>query len=108
MTDKITLTQTEENVCEMLKLHKGAENAIKSYELEKYFHVSGSEIREIINSLRVKGFPVCSSGKGYYFAKNKMELRKTIAHLNGRKNSIESAMLGLLQAQRYFGGEIDV
>lgn len=104
MTNKTILTQEEENICEMLKLHKGEENAIKSYEIEKYFHISCSTVREVINSLRVKGFPICSGGKGYFFAENEIDLRRTIAHLNGRKSSIENAILGLLQAQNYFGG----
>lgn len=58
----------------------------------------GADMRSIMNALRVKGFPVCASGKGYWYAENDHELSKYIGELTGRIKSIEEAVEGLDRA----------
>jgi len=46
--------------------------------------VSDSVIRKIINFIRHKGYPVCSSSRGYWWAANKKELKECIDALEDR------------------------
>ena len=41
--------------------HKGKAKAVFSKELERLFHCKGTEIRRMVNELRSKGVPICSS-----------------------------------------------
>ena len=81
-----------------IREHPGKNNAVKSKEIEALFGLKGTEVRSIVNELRCKGIPVCSCGKGYYYATSDDELRQTIAQLNGRIEKIKNAKNGLKQA----------
>lgn len=87
----------ESSVCRFLRdNHTGRKNAASSRTLEAVFHVKGSEVRKIINSLRCTGHPVCSDSTGYYYAATQDEVNATIAQLNSRITKISNARNGLL------------
>jgi hypothetical protein len=86
-------------LCAYLKNnHTGQINAAPSKTLEAVFHLSGREIRECINSLRCKDFPICSDSVGYYYAATTQEINETVAQLNNRITKISNARNGLLKA----------
>ena len=65
----------EKEICLYLKKHHtGQENAVFSKELERLFSMNGRTIRRIISHLRQTGNPICSSCKGYYYARTQNEL----------------------------------
>ena len=64
--------------------HRGKANAVKSPELEARFGISGPILREVVNELRCRGYPVCSDNSGYYYAATAAELAATIRQLNSR------------------------
>lgn len=87
----------EERLCEYLKAnYRGSDNRVSSKQLEAFFHVKGTEIRRMVNSLRCKGEPICSDYYGYYYAANQLEINATIAQLSSRIRSIADARDGLL------------
>ena len=93
--------KTELNIgeafCEYLeKYHKGSNSPVSSKTLEAVFHLKGTEIRKLVNSLRCKGEPICSDYYGYYYAANQHELNATIAQLSSRINQITKARDGLV------------
>ena len=49
----------------MQKEHSGKANAVKSKVIEARFHCKGAEVRRMVNELRCKGVPICSSNQGY-------------------------------------------
>lgn len=75
--------------------HVGAKKAVPSFKLEAAFDLNGTQIRKAVNTLRVCGYPICSDFNGYYFAKNKNEVLKTIAQLSSRTKKINDAKKGL-------------
>ncbi len=85
--------------------HRGKANAVFSKELERLFHCNGREIRSIVNALRTKGVPICSCGRGYYYAESRSDIEETIAHLDGRVSKIKAAQDGLRTIlKNYIGG----
>ena len=77
--DTTKKTNIEEALCEYLaKNFRGANNPVSSKTLETVFHVKGTEIRRLVNSLRCKGEPICSDLDGYYYADNQHEINATI------------------------------
>lgn len=82
--------------------HCGQENAVTSKELERLFDLKGSEIRQIINTLRCQGNPICSDSTGYYYAETEMEVRYSISHLNSRAMKIIKARNGLIRSKEIF------
>ena len=65
-----------------------------------YFFVTktsskGTMIREMVNELRSAGVPICSDRNGYYIAKSREELDRTIVQLKSRVKKIQSAIEGL-------------
>lgn len=63
--------------------HMGANKAILSRNLERYFELDGRSLRRKITSLREEGYPICSGPKGYYFAASEEEF---ISYLCWRHN----------------------
>lgn len=91
----------ESSVCCFLRdNHTGRKNAASSKTLEAVFHVKGSEVRKIVNSLRCTGHPVCSDSTGYYYAATQDEVNATVAQLSSRIDKISSARDGLLAARK--------
>ena len=62
----------------MRKEHSGKANAVKSMVIEARFHCKGAEVRRMVNELRCKGVPICSSNQGYYYATSNEEIQETI------------------------------
>lgn len=87
----------EDSFCEYLeRYHKGSANPVSSKTLEAVFHLKGTEIRKLVNSLRCQGKLICSDYYGYYYAANQQELNATVAQLSSRINQITKARDGLL------------
>ena len=75
--------------------HHGKDNAIVSRALEERLGCKGTMIREMVNELRSTGVPICSDRSGYYIAKSREELDRTIVQLKSRVKKIQSAIDGL-------------
>ena len=60
-------------------------------------------LRRLVNAARTNGDPICSSGRGYYIAKDKDEIQKTIESLQGRIAGMSNAVSGL---QQYMEGAL--
>jgi len=55
----------------------------------------GANMRSIIHALRVKGYPICANGRGYYYARTSTELSAYIVSLSSRIMKTEEACKGL-------------
>ena len=75
--------------------HQGKDNAIVSRALEERLGCKGTMIREMVNELRSAGVTICSDRNGYYIAKCREELDRTIVQLKSRVKKIQSAIDGL-------------
>jgi len=60
-----------------------------SARFEKYFKLTGSEIRGLIQYLRRTGHPVGANSGGYFWAATRAELAQTIESMEGRAISIQ-------------------
>ena len=80
------------------KNHTGQDKAVFSEELERLFSMNGRTIRRLISSLRQDGHPICSSSKGYYYAKTQEEINRTVLRLNELVTGVSNARTGLLAA----------
>ena len=56
---------------------------------------AGADMRSIIHALRVKGYPICATGAGYWWPRSEAELSAYIASFEGRVRDQESALKGL-------------
>lgn len=66
----------------------------------------GADMRSIINALRVKGYPVCAYGAGYYWPASREELREYIDSFEGRINDQQKAVDGMKEGYALFGGDV--
>ena len=82
--------------------HTGERNIVSSRELEVAFQIRGPELRSVINAERGKGFPICSTDKGYFYAETEEELQRTIRQLRSRIKKIAHAERGLTKALEQF------
>lgn len=90
------LNIAEEQVAfHLLNKCRGVKNAKKSSQLQEKFGYKGRELREIINSLRCKGVPICSGGQGYWFAGNSYEIKNTVNQMVSRIMAMREAVEGL-------------
>lgn len=78
--------------------HTGAGKAILSKSLALRLQISNRRIRDIVNTLRCEGHPICSDEGGYYYASNRQEVMSSIRQLNSRIDRIEEAKEGLTQS----------
>lgn len=82
-----------ERIGDMLRTHKrGESNAAKSAAIEKAYGLPGQTVRAMIRYLRENGNPICSSGRGYFWAATQDELDRCKAHLRARRNSIDRTL----------------
>ena len=88
-------------------LPKGNESHITSRDLESITNLKGSEIRREVNRLRTAGEPIASDANGYYIATTQEALTATIKNLQSRRNAMNRAIEGLMEAKYklVFGGE---
>ncbi len=95
--DKAKKLSIEKALCEYLaKNFRGANNPVSSKTIESAFSITGRTVRDIINSLRSSGEPICSNYDGYFYADNPMEISATVAQLSSRIQKIAQARDGLL------------
>lgn len=80
------------------KEHVGRRKAVPGVELERLFDLSGRSLRRRISSLRQDGCPICSDGKGYYYAGSQHDINATVSRLNEFVTGISNAKTGLLLA----------
>lgn len=62
----------------------------------------GADMRSIVNALRVKGYPVCASGEGYWWPKDRAELETYIDSFQGRINDQQKACDGMREGLASF------
>lgn len=79
--------------------HTAEKTAIKSGAICELFGVTKEGLRSIVNYLRSAGFPVCSSGRGYWYSEKPEDIDKTLSHLEGRVRGINRAIKGLRRIQ---------
>lgn len=87
-----------------LKTHcAGRKKATKSAELERRLHMSGNDLRKLVNRLRKKGVPIASGREGYYYATTAGEVYSTIRQLREMEHGLQEAIRGLETALDSFG-----
>lgn len=89
------LTQVEQDFLDVITTRVGEENSITATEFRPLFNISSREVRRIVHSLRVCGYPIGSSNKGYYLAQTKQELKGTINFLRSYIRQIEEVATAL-------------
>lgn len=89
---------TEKFLMYLKRYHTGEGRAVQSNCLENRFNLSGRKIRDIVNTLRCEGNPICSDENGYYYAANKKEVMRSINQLDSRISKIAEAKNGLTNA----------
>ena len=67
----------------------------------------GADMRAVIHALRVKGYPLCASTNGYYYAQTLKELSDFISSLNGRIIKMEESVVGLQKAYTRIGEPVE-
>lgn len=86
------------------------ENPIYGKEIAEKVGITEPELRKIVGYFRMKGEPIGSGGKGYFYARNRWELENTLNHLAGRWRKIKAEWEGLIEANgsqdSLFGGEV--
>lgn len=85
----------------------GRKNAMKAEELKVAAHTDGSQIREQVNALRCRGFPIASGKEGYFYAETAGEIYATIRSLRKLQAGVEKAIVGLEGALADFGERQD-
>lgn len=95
------LTQLQKKALDVIAGH-GIKNPITGKEIATSIGLTpratgkeGADMRSIINALRVKGWPICAKGDGYYFARNNEELSAFISDFQGRIDKQQQAVNGL-------------
>lgn len=91
------LTEDEKRLAEkigvVMRAHCfGEKNAQKSEAFGRVYGVKDATFRAMIRYLRRKKHPVCSSGKGYYWASTQQELDACMNHLRSRRNSLDDTL----------------
>ena len=62
----------------------------------------GANMRAVINALRTKNYPICSSDRGYFYPNTVADIDKAIASLEGRVSSIQKAIAGMKNGRHNF------
>jgi hypothetical protein len=92
----------ERAILDMLEKRIGEKNAITDKMIRETITVLDPDLRkptaglrDIINSLRQKGNPICSGINGYWYAEDEVDLEQNIGALEGRALKIMSATKGM-------------
>jgi len=100
----IILKKEEEAVLRIIK-NCTSENKILDPQIRQLVKVAdpesdkkGAGLRRVINSLRQKGFAICSDTGGYWYAQSWEELNENINALIGRATKIMIAAQGMKKA----------
>ena len=70
----------------------GRKNRVGGTELERTLHVSGTDLRKLVNQLRRKTHPIASDRNGYFYATTAGEVYDTIRQLKRMAAGLEAAM----------------
>jgi|CXWL01.1.fsa_nt_gi hypothetical protein len=98
MTD---LTDLQRRTLEIISMHPankpvtGKEVAIQIGLKARATGKEGADMRSIIHALQVKGYPVCASGRGYWYPSDGDELKAYIGSLKARATMVQEAVDGL-------------
>lgn len=68
--------------------------------IKKFPKCNGAGVRSIIHEIRMQGIPILANSKGYYIARNKLEIETFVKHLDGRARSIKEVSHKLKQQFR--------
>ena len=80
----------------------GRKNRSSGTELERTLHVSGTDLRKLVNQLRRKTHPIASDRSGYFYATTAGEVYDTIRQLKRMVSGLEAAINGLEQSMDRF------
>lgn len=96
----------EERLLAYLKAScRGKAHRICGKEIERELHISGTDLRKLVNRLRCKGTPIASDQYGYYYAVTAGEVYATIRQLRRMVMGLEAAIAGLERALGRFAAE---
>ena len=94
---------SECNGCPYLKGScSGRKNRVGGTELERTLHVSGTDLRKLVNQLRRKTHPIASDRNGYFYATTAGEVYDTIRQLKRMAAGLEAAINGLERSMDRF------
>lgn len=89
------LTKVEAQFTAWLKSnHTGKANPVIARSMRQWG--TGPQIRKLVHQLRVKGVPICSTNRGYFYAKTDVEVETAVKFLTSYMNEISVARQGLL------------
>lgn len=78
---------------------------VNGAELERTLHISGTDLRKLVNRLRQKRCPICSDRSGYFYAATAGEVYDTIRQLRRMVDGLEASIRGLEGALESFAAE---
>lgn len=85
----------------------GRKYRVSGAELEQALHISGTDLRKLVNRMRRKGIPISSDRSGYFFAVNAAEVYTTIRQLKQMVFGLEKAIAGLENSmEKFSSGEV--
>ena len=105
----IELTDLQRKALENISTHTaqrpvtGKEVAIQIGLKARATGKEGADMRSIIHALRVKGYPICATGRGYFYPANGDELKGYIDSLEARAREVQEAADGLKQGYSLVG-----
>ena len=80
----------------------GRKNRVGGATLERPLHVSGTDLRKLVNQLRRKTHPIASDRNGYFYATTAGEVYDTIRQLKRMAAGLEAAINGLERSMDRF------
>ena len=95
------LTDLQRNALDLITMHPhsrpitGTEVANRIGLKPRSSGKEGADMRSVIHALRVKGYPICASGRGYWYPASGDELKAYIESLEARANDQLEAVEGL-------------
>ena len=101
--NKTDFASIAESLESFLRLeHCGERLAIKAPELQERYGIGSVQLREIVNTMRLNGIPICSGACGYYYAASAKDIAKTQASMKSRAASITDAANGMEKSYELF------
>ena len=72
---------------------------IKSYKIQQMFNITDIVVRQAVGKLRDDGHPIASGKKGFWYARNAIELQSTIDNITDRIGAMSRRRQLLLNTQ---------
>ncbi len=73
----------------------GRDYRVGGKELERTLHLSGTDLRKLVNRLRQQNKPIASDQTGYFYAQTAGEVYATIQNLKKMRAGLDAAIRGL-------------